>query len=85
MGGEKPPRSRYPWDGAEKTGSHPPASTLLHRFKADLGQQLPGFIRAGLGEASKVKDPSKDMKENSHQTGPPRGSQRGQYHLTPST
>lgn len=56
-------------DGAERTGSHPPASTLLHRFKADLGQQLPGFTRAGLGEASKVKDPSKDVKENSHQTG----------------
>lgn len=53
----------------ERTGSQPPASTLLHRFKADLGQQLPGFTRAGLGEASEVKDPSEDRKENSHQTG----------------
>ena len=42
----------------------PPAPALLYRFKAGLG--LPGFTRTGLREASKVKDPSKDVKENSH-------------------
>lgn len=66
MGGEKLPR--HPALVIHGTGTEglatPPAPALLYRFKAGLG--LPGFTRTGLREASKVKDPSKDVKENSH-------------------